>query len=1184
MKIHPRYGFHRGFLGALAVLLALLTVSSAAAQLSFVQGFQPSTIGPGSVSTLQFTITNATAVGVRGLGFVDALPNGLTIAVPANPSSTCSGLLDTPDGGDTITLTGGRVLASSTCKITVDVTASAAAAYTNVSGALSSDVGTTPGPTAVLTVASDRPGVSKSFSPSTIFFGGRSRLTITFDNSANPSTANDLRLTDNLPFGMQVASPANATTTCTGGVITAVAGSSAITYVSSFPFSIASVAANSTCRVSVDVLGTATGVQVNRTEDVTFNPGFGTASCGKGSAPLTVASEKLAFTKSFVDDPVAPGGTVRLRYLIRNLDRGSPVSNLSFSDDLDSALAGLVAIDLPTNPCGAGSALVGSGLLTLSGGSLESGQVCIFDVGLQVPDVASGAYPSSSGLVTGDFASGPAAGSPASDTLFLAAVPSLTKTFVGDPVGAGGSIDVEYTITNSSSTLTATDVAFQDFFPVELASVASLPASGFCGAGSSIFFVPSGSNPPTLTVTGGELGPSASCSFSVTFDILASASAGTYVSTSGAVSVTLDGQTVTGNTATDDFVIVSGPTLRKEFIDDPVQAGDVATLLYTLSHEELAIADAVGIGFSDDLGATLSGLTATGLPQSDVCGAGSELSGTTHLTLSGGNLAPGETCSFSVSLQVPGAAAAGSYPSTTSAVVATVSGVSTVGAAGVDSLQIAGLILTHTIGGSPALPGGVVDFIFTLDNVSPVADAADIFLRHNLSSVLAGLTPITSLPIADACGTGSTLQSVGSFLQLSGGNLAVGESCTMTVQVQVPGSAADGTYVSRTDLFTATLGGSAAVLANASADFSVASELLFLSAEFTDDPTIPGGSANLRFTVNNLDAARAVSAIAFSADLGAAFPGLAASGLPSAGCGGTVSGTSVVDLSGGSLAAGASCSFDVAVAVPASTPFGTLIPITTTEIGGTIDGLAVSGQAADAKLMIAFLTFSKAFDVDEASGGDTVRLTFRIENRSASMSVRNLAFLDDLDAMLGGLAADGSTVRGVCGERSELSGTSTLVLRGAELLPGGSCTFSVELVIPESAAAGTYTNVTSPLTLGSTTIADPATDTLTVIVDPGNVDSDGDGVLDGIDLCLGTVFPEGVPTAGLKPNRHALVDADTIFDVLQPNGVIVPSIYDLEQTGGCSCEQIIDAMGLGNGHRKFGCSKGVLKNWIKLVN
>ena len=39
----------------------------------------------------------------------------------------------------------------------------------------------------------------------------------------------------------------------------------------------------------------------------------------------------------------------------------------------------------------------------------------------------------------------------------------------------------------------------------------------------------------------------------------------------------------------------------------------------------------------------------------------------------------------------------------------------------------------------------------------------------------------------------------------------------------------------------------------------------------------------------------------------------------------------------------------------------------------------------------------------------------------------------------------------------------------------------------------------------------------------------------------------------------------------------------LFDTAGCSCEQIIERSGLGEGHTKFGCSVGVMKNWVEQV-
>lgn len=97
---------------------------------------------------------------------------------------------------------------------------------------------------------------------------------------------------------------------------------------------------------------------------------------------------------------------------------------------------------------------------------------------------------------------------------------------------------------------------------------------------------------------------------------------------------------------------------------------------------------------------------------------------------------------------------------------------------------------------------------------------------------------------------------------------------------------------------------------------------------------------------------------------------------------------------------------------------------------------------------------------------------------------------------------------------------------------------------------------------------------------PLQLDADHDGVADECnDRCAGTVAPETAPTSGLKPNHYALIDGDWTFDT--PAG---SSAITIQQTAGCSCEQIIVQMGLGNGHRKNGCSKGAIEDWILFVN
>lgn len=98
-------------------------------------------------------------------------------------------------------------------------------------------------------------------------------------------------------------------------------------------------------------------------------------------------------------------------------------------------------------------------------------------------------------------------------------------------------------------------------------------------------------------------------------------------------------------------------------------------------------------------------------------------------------------------------------------------------------------------------------------------------------------------------------------------------------------------------------------------------------------------------------------------------------------------------------------------------------------------------------------------------------------------------------------------------------------------------------------------------------------------------DSDGDGVVDPIDACPDTVIPEAtVPGVGLGVNRFALVDDDFDFDTTPPEGEGPGRSYNTADTAGCSCEQIIGALGLGNGHRKFGCSISAMDEWVILVD
>ena len=87
-----------------------------------------------------------------------------------------------------------------------------------------------------------------------------------------------------------------------------------------------------------------------------------------------------------------------------------------------------------------------------------------------------------------------------------------------------------------------------------------------------------------------------------------------------------------------------------------------------------------------------------------------------------------------------------------------------------------------------------------------------------------------------------------------------------------------------------------------------------------------------------------------------------------------------------------------------------------------------------------------------------------------------------------------------------------------------------------------------------------------------------------LDVCPGTPF-EGdvsVPEIKLKPNHFVLGIDGYNFDKgeVKGKGEGTDKSFTIVDTHGCSCEQIIEKLGLGNGHRKFGCSPGVMDCWV----
>ncbi|MEO1261231.1 MAG: T9SS type A sorting domain-containing protein [Bacteroidota bacterium] len=1065
------------------------------AQPTLSKSFSANTIGPGSVSTITFTINNGSASPVTDLAFTDVLPlvpGPMTIADPAIASTTClNGVVNAPAGGGTITFSGGELGAFQSCTVIVHVTASTPGVHTNPAVTLTSSAGSSMSLPRDLTVVTTLAGFSKSFAPSTVDLGEVSTLTFTIDNSLNAGVVANVEFMDNLPSGMVIADPPNAFTDCVSASapateLTAVPGSTVIELDadgnSIFPgFEV--LPAGASCTVTVDVLSTGTGDLDNISDDLLSDFTFS----GKAVDRLTVLREDpIHIQKSFTNDPAVPGGTVELEINITNFDRSSSASNVNFTDDLTTALAGLTASNLLENTCGGSVSGIGTTSIGLSGGSIGAGGSCKIRIECTLPMGATpGEYTNTTSAVNATIGGNMESGNPASGKLFVSFAPSITKFFTNDPVAPGGTVDLEFTITNTDPTNMLTDIAFIDEltapglglpFPL-LVTLPPTPDPP-CGAGSSLGFVFPDTDRQALSLTGGNIGAGGSCTFTVTIEVPGGFPGGTYINTTSEITGTLNGAQVTGPPAADDLEVLSTPSIAKTFSSNIVQPGGQVDVTFDLSMPETATLDATNISFSDNLDVFLSG-TVVANPNNlnNTCGGTVNASaGSNSIDVSGIDLMPGGACSITVTLQIPAAASQGVSVNSTTPVTATSGGETVTGDPASASLTIAGLTLSKTFIPDIAVPGQAIQLQFDLDNTASTLDATNI--DFDLSLFPLGIEVTTASPLNICGGTVmiTTVPTLGSFIDVSGMNVTAGNACSFTLDLQLPDNIDEGDNICQIFGATASIGGGPVGLPPFDDILLIDPVIMEFSKEFTDDPVFPGDDVNLSFTIENISAENAITDITFTDDIGAILPGATFNGLPKAACGGTLdeNPAGVLELTGASLPISGNCSFDVSITTPGAVGASNIIN-TTSPVTGKVGVADVSGLPATDELVLRTLSVTKAFDMATVDAGSDVTMTFTLDNLDISNGISNIRFDDELDNMISGATVSGLPVGSVCGGANiSVVGGSELLFQNGTLGAGEDCTFEVTVSIPCGTSAGSYTNVTGDITVNGLVVSPPA--------------------------------------------------------------------------------------------------------------
>ena len=276
------------------------------------------------------------------------MPEGLTIRAL---SSECGGTLATENEGSLLRFSGGAVDTSSTCEIKALVTQNIRGPHDLTIADFTSEVGPSAPAFATLFTSSEPIlGFSKRFVPDLVPLGGRSTLIYTIENQGSEDVLN-LSFRDFFPPGIAIATPPSVSTNCPGISITAINGTQAIDVSPEDPVPLP---AGETCTLTLEVVGVIPGTHLSISSNLTAVGAIGgeIVSGGLAFAELEVIDPSsilnVSFDKEFIDNPIAPGESGTLLFSITNNSATDTITNLSFTDDLEATLPGLVATEIPT--------------------------------------------------------------------------------------------------------------------------------------------------------------------------------------------------------------------------------------------------------------------------------------------------------------------------------------------------------------------------------------------------------------------------------------------------------------------------------------------------------------------------------------------------------------------------------------------------------------------------------------------------------------------------------------------------------------------------------------------------------------------------------------------------------------------------------------------------------------------
>jgi fimbrial isopeptide formation D2 family protein/uncharacterized repeat protein (TIGR01451 family) len=1033
---------------------------------------QPS-ISSGGISTIRFTLGSTNTGILNNAKFTDTLGN-MSVA-SATIGGTCTSVTNSPalvlgaTGANALNLTVPNI-APGGCTVEIQVTSTnigvnpnsvSAVTTTQVSG------GTGSGPVNLTVVG--KPAISKAFAPATIGVGGSSVLTLTISNPT-AGALTGLSFTDAYPTNLVNSPSPTATTTCTGGTVTAAANAGSISLAGG------TLAANASCTVKVNVSSAVAGSYVNSSGGVS-SVETGAAGTGSNTATLSVVGTQLS--KAFSPASIGLGGISTLTFTVTN-EAGNPLQpGFGFTDTLP---AGLTISGIPTiGQCG-GSVTSTANSVSLNGGSLALGAASC-TVSVNVTSSTSGSYTNNSSNISALTGGLTAAGISANLDVLVA--PSIVKNFSPISIAPGAKSTLTIVLSNTSA-LAVSGAAFTDIFPASapaggaMTVAPSFVSTNTCGgsftdnAGGTLAAGAAG-----IKLIAGVIPANGSCQITIEVTATRSGTAVTsYLNTIPAGGLTsIGGFNLVGTSSTLSLPL---PLISKVFFPTTVGTNTSSALTITLTNNSAN--PYVGATFTDIFPTApgqmrlFDAITSNSCSGTLTASTGAALAtNSTSIKLASGIIPANGSCTVIVNVKD---GTRGVYTNTIPAggLVTTSAGSNDIAATDVLAVQEPDLQVTKTHTGN-FIVGSTGTYTLKANNLLGNLSTANNRSYTIVDTLPDGLTLASVTQGTWSCSTNLPTVPTTITCNNTADTIAAGATNNNAITINVNVLAA--AFPSVTNTATISYNAAEDPTNNTVSDLTVVMGPPTVTKSFSPSAITTGQPSTLSISITNPNPIAAITGAAFTDTypIGMVNTATPAAAIIGSGCSGSVvaanNGTSLT-LTGGNIPANSSCTVTVNVtSASANSYLNSTGPVATTNSGtGVTDSatLTVSAKPAIAKSFVPNAVFVGAPSV----------LTLTITNPNPA-PISGAAFTDTYPAGLVNASAPAAAITGAgCAGtvNAAVNGTS-LSLSGGSIPANSSCTVTVNVT---SALAGSYSNTSGGVRSTETGSAGAASNTAVLTV------------------------------------------------------------------------------------------------------